>query len=216
VLRGPQGTLFGKNTTAGAVSVTTKRPRFTPESDLELNFGSLGMVQAKASVTGALSKKIAGRVSFSGTTRDGSIRHVDTGQDLNGLNNVGVRGQLLFTPSDKTAISLAVDHTRQRPTGYAQVVAGVAPTMRPAGRQYPQIAADFGYRQPMAVKPGSRRGLVDDRTAVRPRHTDVDHGMAILELGSVERSRLHCGAGHHRVGRALEATAVHAGSPLRR
>jgi iron complex outermembrane receptor protein len=148
VLRGPQGTLFGKNTTAGAVSVTTKRPRFTPESDLELNFGSLGMVQAKASVTGALSKKIAGRVSFSGTTRDGSIRHVDTGQDLNGLNNVGVRGQLLFTPSDKTAISLAVDHTRQRPTGYAQVVAGVAPTMRPAGRQYPQIAADLGYAPP--------------------------------------------------------------------
>ena len=148
VLRGPQGTLFGKNTTAGAVSVTTKRPSFTTESDLELNFGSLGMVQAKASVTGALSKKMAGRVSFAGTTREGTMRHVVTGADLNGLSNLGVRGQLLFTPSDKTAISFTADNTRQRPTGYAQVVAGVAPTMRPANRQYAQIALDLGYTAP--------------------------------------------------------------------
>ena len=110
VLRGPQGTLFGKNTTAGAVSVTTERPSFTTESDVELNFGSLGMVQAKASVSGALSKKVAGRVSFSGTTRDGMVRNVDSGEDVNGLNNLGARGQLLFTPSDKTAITC---HGRQ-------------------------------------------------------------------------------------------------------
>jgi iron complex outermembrane receptor protein len=148
VLRGPQGTLFGKNTTAGAISVTTKRPRFTTESDVELNFGSLGMVQAKASVTGALSKKMAGRVSFSGTARDGSVRHVVTGQDVNGLDNLGTRGQLLFTPSDKTAMTFTADHTTQRPTGYAQVIAGVAPTMRPADRQYPQIALDLGYTAP--------------------------------------------------------------------
>ena len=148
VLRGPQGTLFGKNTTAGTVSVTTKRPSFTTESDVELNFGSLGMVQAKASVSGALSKKVAGRVSFSGTTRDGMVRNVDSGEDVNGLNNLGARGQLLFTPSDKTAITFTADNTSQRPSGYAQVIAGVAPTMRPANRQYPQIALDLGYTAP--------------------------------------------------------------------
>ena len=52
VLRGPQGTLFGKNTTAGAINITTRKPTFTPETDLELNFGSLDLVQAKASVAG--------------------------------------------------------------------------------------------------------------------------------------------------------------------
>ena len=56
VLRGPQGTLFGKNTTAGAINVTTRKPSFTRESEFELNYGSLGLVQAKASVAGPLSQ----------------------------------------------------------------------------------------------------------------------------------------------------------------
>src|SRR4029079_17258705 len=53
VLRGPQGTLFGKNTTAGTVNITTARPSFTPASEIELNYGDLEFLQAKASVTGA-------------------------------------------------------------------------------------------------------------------------------------------------------------------
>ena len=53
VLRGPQGTLFGKNTTAGAINVTTRRPTFTPETDVELNTGDRGFLQLKASVSGA-------------------------------------------------------------------------------------------------------------------------------------------------------------------
>ena len=148
VLRGPQGTLFGKNTTAGAINVTTKKPTFSRETDIELNYGNLGFVQGKASFSGPLAEKIAGRLSFSGTTRQGSVRSLTTGDDLNGLNNVGVRGQLLFAPSDRTAVSLALDHTRQRPEGYTQVVAGVAPTLRDPSRQYAQIAADLGYTAP--------------------------------------------------------------------
>ena len=73
VLRGPQGTLFGKNTTAGAINVTTRKPRFTPGSEVELNYGNFGYVQAKASVTGPLFKNVAGRMSFSGTQRDGVL-----------------------------------------------------------------------------------------------------------------------------------------------
>ena len=74
MLRGPQGTLFGKNTTAGAINVTTRKPSFTPGTEFELNYGNLGFVQAKASITGPLgSQKLAGRLSFSGTQRDGTL-----------------------------------------------------------------------------------------------------------------------------------------------
>ena len=59
VLRGPQGTLFGKNASAGAINVTTRKPSFTPGTEIELNYGNIGYVQAKASVTGPLAKKIA-------------------------------------------------------------------------------------------------------------------------------------------------------------
>jgi iron complex outermembrane receptor protein len=148
VLRGPQGTLFGKNTTAGAINVTTRKPSFTPGTEFELNYGSLQFVQAKAAITGAITKNIAGRLSFSGTQRDGSLQNTRTGDDVNNLNNLGARGQVLFAPSDKVAITFEADDTRQRPKGFTQVVAGAAPTLRAANRQFPQIAAELGYAPP--------------------------------------------------------------------
>jgi iron complex outermembrane receptor protein len=148
VLRGPQGTLFGKNTTAGALNVTTRKPTFAPESEFELNYGNYDYVQAKGSISGPFSSKVAGRLSFSGTRRDGLILNTDTQTRQNSLNNLGVRGTVLFAPSDRIAVTTAFDATRQRPEGYSQVVAGVAPTLRSANRQYPAIAADLGYTPP--------------------------------------------------------------------
>ncbi|MEO8255010.1 MAG: TonB-dependent receptor [Flavobacterium sp.] len=148
VLRGPQGSLFGKNTTSGAFNITTRKPSFTSGADFEVSYGNYGYLQAKASVTGGLSKKLAGRISFSGTQRDGLIDNVSTGRATNTLNNQGIRGQLLYTPSENTNITLAADITTQRPDGYAQVIAGVAPTQRAAYRQFDAIIADLGYQLP--------------------------------------------------------------------
>ena len=148
VLRGPQGTLFGKNTTAGAINVTTRKPSFTRGGEFELNLGDVGFVQAKASVTSPFGRRVAGRLSFSGTQRHGSVYNVRTQDYVNDLDNTGIRGQLLIAPSDTLAIVWATDYTRQRPEGYTQVVAGVAPTLRPANRQFAQIAADLNYAPP--------------------------------------------------------------------
>jgi iron complex outermembrane receptor protein len=148
VLRGPQGTLFGKNTSAGAFNITTRKASFTPESTFETSFGNFGYIQAKASVSGPLSKKLAGRISFSGSQRDGLIDNVRTGRATNDLNNLGLRTQLLYKLSDDISITLAGDFTDQKPDGYAQVVAGVAPTKRPAYRQFAAITADLGYSLP--------------------------------------------------------------------
>ncbi|WP_269234917.1 TonB-dependent receptor [Flavobacterium flavigenum] len=148
VLRGPQGSLFGKNTTSGAFNITTRKPSFTSGADFEVSYGNYAFLQAKASVTGALSKKIAGRLSFSGTQRDGLVDNIATGRATNTLNNQGIRGQLLYTPSENTNIILAADITTQRPDGYAQVIAGVAPTNRAAYRQFDAIITDLNYQLP--------------------------------------------------------------------
>jgi len=148
VLRGPQGSLFGKNTTSGAFNITSRKPSFTSGADFEVSYGNYAYLQAKASVTGPLSSKIAGRISFSGTQRDGIIDNVATGKPTNTLNNQGIRGQLLYTPSENTNITLAGDITTQHNDGYAQVVAGVAPTQRAAYRQFNAIIADLNYQLP--------------------------------------------------------------------
>ena len=148
VLRGPQGTLFGKNTTAGALNITTRKPSFTPGANFEVSYGNFQFVQAKASVTGPLSKKIAARVSFSGTQRDGLIFNNRTQHYTNSLNNLGGRVQFLYQPSDKVNITLSADITRQRPDGYAQVIAGVAPTKRSTFRQFNEIIKTFNYQLP--------------------------------------------------------------------
>ncbi|MBI5372670.1 MAG: TonB-dependent receptor [Sphingobacteriales bacterium] len=148
VLRGPQGTLFGKNTTAGAFNITTRAPRFKPAASFELSYGNYGYIQAKASVTGPLHKKLAGRISFSGTRRNGLIYNVATQQHVNDLNNIGARGQLLFTPTDKLKITLIGDFADQRPNGYAQVLAGVVQTKRAGYRQFDSIIASLNYTLP--------------------------------------------------------------------
>ena len=149
VLRGPQGTLFGKNTTAGTFNITTRKPQFKPGGNFELSYGNYGFAQAKASITGPLSKdRLAARLSFTGTHRDGLIFNSATQKWVNTLDNFGLRSQFLFLPTDKVEIILTGDFTRQRPDGYAQIFAGVAPTLRADYRQFENIIKDLNYELP--------------------------------------------------------------------
>ena len=175
VLRGPQGTLFGKNTTAGALNITTRAPSFgRKEGNFEVSYGNLNFIQAKGSISGPFSDKVAGRLSFSVTGRDGTLTNVRTDEDVNTLNNLGTRGQLRFLPSANLVITAAADYTRQRPNGYAPVVAGVAPTLRAANRQFAQIAADLSYTLP-STNPSDR--VIDTDTVWQG---EQDYGGASL------------------------------------
>ncbi len=149
ILRGPQGTLYGKNTTAGAINITTRQPTFTPELLAETSYGNFGFVQAKASISGPLlGDLVAARLSFSGTQRDGVVTNVALQDDVNDLNNLSLRGQVLIQPSDAFKVTLAGDYNQQRAECCTQVFAGVAPTLRAPNRQFEGIIADFGYEPP--------------------------------------------------------------------
>lgn len=161
ILRGPQGTLFGKNTTAGAINIVSKKPVFVPGGTLEASYGNYGYIQAKASVTGPITKNLAARLSFSGTQRDGVVKNIRTDKYTNDMNNLGARVQLLYNISDNTNVTVSGDYSRQRPDGYAQIVAGVVQTKRPAYRQFNAIIADLNYQLP---SPNAFDRLIDHDT----------------------------------------------------
>ncbi|WP_318344650.1 TonB-dependent receptor [Flagellimonas baculiformis] len=177
VLRGPQGTLFGKNTTAGTFNITTRRPTFTNTLNFEQSFGNYGFIQTKGSLSGPLvENRLAARISFSGTSRDGTIYNQRSQSYTNTLNNQGIRGQLLYLPSDDISILFSGDYTRQRPDGYAQVYAGTAPTQRAEFRQFENIIADLGYDLP-SRNPFDR--IIDTDT---PWRSDQDFGGLSLNV----------------------------------
>ncbi|MCU0760923.1 MAG: TonB-dependent receptor [Steroidobacteraceae bacterium] len=149
ILRGPQGTLYGKNVTAGAINVSSRPPSFEPEAQAEISAGEFGFVQAKGSVSGALgSDSVAGRFAVSYTERDGLIRNVVTGRDLNSQDNLGVRGQVLWKATDDLELTFSGDYSHQNPECCVQIYARVGATQRPLNRQFAALAAAFRYAPP--------------------------------------------------------------------
>jgi iron complex outermembrane receptor protein len=151
VLRGPQGTLFGKNTTAGAIHIISRQPTFEPEVHAEASVGENDFMQAKGSVSGRLfSDAVAGRFSAQLTKRDGVIHNVRTGEDLNEIDNYALRGQLLFVPNEDLKIRLIADVTDYDSSCCTQNFLRVGHSQRSAARQFPALAAGLGYAPPSA------------------------------------------------------------------
>ncbi|WP_082006247.1 TonB-dependent receptor [Sphingomonas sp. ERG5] len=114
LLRGPQGTLFGKNTTAGAVLINTLKPSFDFGATAEATVGNEGFYQFKGSVTGPLiDDKLAVRLSGFYSDKDGNYPNVYNGKKQNGRQGQGLRGQLLATPTDNLSIRLIATYGRQ-------------------------------------------------------------------------------------------------------
>lgn len=112
VLRGPQSTLFGKNASAGVISIVTQKPQFNFGGNLEASYGNFNSVVVKGVVTGPLSDTIAASISGGYNRRDGYVTNLFNGDDLNDRNRWFVRGQLLFEPTDSLSIRLIGDYDR--------------------------------------------------------------------------------------------------------
>ncbi|MXO72067.1 TonB-dependent receptor [Alteraurantiacibacter buctensis] len=148
VLRGPQGTLYGKNTTAGAINIQTNQPSFTPEGRIEATIGNLGFKQVKAALSGPLSDNVAARLALSGTSRRGTLFNVATGTYINEQDNIGLRGQVLWQAGDTLDLTLSGDYSTQNPECCGTVYVRTGATQRPLYRQYEALAAAQGYAPP--------------------------------------------------------------------
>ncbi|MDG9857787.1 TonB-dependent receptor [Pseudomonas nitroreducens] len=126
LLRGPQGTLFGKNTTAGVLNISTRAPTFSPERSVEVSGGQDGYFQGKGTVSGALTDTLAGRVSAYRTRDDGYIKNVHDDNYLNGGERQGIRGQLLFKPSEDFDLRWINDYNEEDSSNGSMVVYGAA------------------------------------------------------------------------------------------
>ena len=112
VLRGPQSTLFGKNASAGVISIVTEAPQFEFGGKGEISYGNFNAIVAKASITGPLSDTLAFSLGGSYNNRDGYVTELTSGDDVNNRNRYGGRAQLLWEPSSDLSFRLIGDYDR--------------------------------------------------------------------------------------------------------
>jgi len=112
VLRGPQSTLFGKNTSAGAINIITKGPSQEAGGSIEGSYGNYNQVAVKGTVTGPISDVVSYRLSGSYNNRDGYYTNELLDTDINERNRWGVRGQLQFDPSEKASFRFIADYNK--------------------------------------------------------------------------------------------------------
>ncbi|MFS0828929.1 TonB-dependent receptor [Pseudomonas phoenicis] len=143
VLRGPQGTLFGKNTTAGVLNITTRKPTFQREGSVQSSLGEDGYWQTQGSLSGPITDTLAGRISAYRTEDDGYVKNVHNGDDLNGGKCQGFRTQLLFQPSDTFDLRWIGEYNEEDSDNGTLALFSTGPTINGVNR-YETLAARAG------------------------------------------------------------------------
>lgn len=120
VLRGPQGTLFGRNTTGGSINVVTRRPSSIMEGKVEATIGNYDALEARGYVSGPLTGNLYGSMAFSSRERDGTSFNQTTGNYIEDTNRTSFRGKLLWEASPDFDITGTVGYSRANELGGAR------------------------------------------------------------------------------------------------
>jgi iron complex outermembrane receptor protein len=161
VARGPQGTLFGRNASAGLIHVITRRPEYEFGGYAELSYGNYDYIRAAGAVTGGFSENLAGRIDAVYVRRDGFYDVINasngTESDVNDRNRILVRGQLLFEPMDTLSFRLIGDFSTRDESCCAAVYIETRETFDPT----PGVPGDFAFRAPGAGGSPSGNRILD-------------------------------------------------------
>ena len=127
VLRGPQGTLFGRNTIGGAISLSSKKPDGEFGGKVDVKYGTDDRFNVRGSVNIPFGDKFFARLSAATFLQDGYVTRVVDGKDLGDQDVVALRGALRWLPNDNLDINWSVDYSRERENGNPFVLTGIQP-----------------------------------------------------------------------------------------
>ncbi len=111
VLRGPQGTAFGRNASAGLVHIVTKRPTKDFEAGITAGAGSHGLIETNGYISGPVTETLSARLAYNFDHTGGYTKSISTGKGLDGQENISIRGSLLFEPTDSLSIYFKAEYS---------------------------------------------------------------------------------------------------------
>ena len=118
VLRGPQGTLFGRNTTGGAINIVMRKPGDVLKGYAEAGYGKFNQTILRGSVDLPITDRILTKISSFWIRDDGYATQVSTGRKFNSRDTAGIRGMLRLLPTDNLTIDITADHVSDQNTNF--------------------------------------------------------------------------------------------------
>lgn len=144
VLKGPQSVILGKNTTAGAVNITTARPTEHFEGAVSALYGDNGEYAGTAILSGPLGESLSGRLAARAAGMDGYLRNTNTGSDEPEIEDVAIRGSLQWKATDDLSMLFKAEYAQSRQTGNTLAVSQLTPAQLAAARVFdPNLNLDL-------------------------------------------------------------------------